>query len=81
MPEWSGEGTVIPGSRCPKCNSPLEYNGNYWCSERDCTYTMPDYEHMKRRDKQAFNVAYILYMRQRGQEPKASAILQEVLDD
>jgi len=74
MPEWSGEGELILGSRCPKCHSALEYNGNYWCSEPTCSYTMPDYEQMRRSDKQAFNVAYTLLMHQRGQEPKPEAM-------
>lgn len=77
MPKCSGDGELIRGSRCPKCGSPLEYNGNYWCSESRCSYVMP--ERMTRADKQAFNVAYVLLMKQRNQEPLASAIYQEVL--
>ena len=74
MPEWSGDGEVIHGSRCPRCHSELEYNGNYWCSEHTCSYTMPDYEVMTRSDKNAFNVAYLLLMRQRGDEPNTDEL-------
>lgn len=74
MPEWSGDGELIPGSRCPRCHAPLEYNGNYWCSRRDCTYTMPA-ERMSRKDKDAFNVAYTLFMQQHGEEPDAGALM------
>ena len=77
MPSWSGEGELIPGSRCPKCHSALEYNGNYWCSESTCSYTMP--ERMRRSDKQAFNVAYTLLMRQRGQEPDINSLYPEAM--
>lgn len=70
MPDWSGEGVVIVGSRCPVCSFELEYNGNYWCSQRECDYTMPgDEEGMSRADKEAFNAAYTLLMRQTGREP------------
>lgn len=76
MPEWSGDGEVIQGSRCPKCHSALEYNGNYWCSQTACPYAMPgDPEHMRRSDKEAFNVAYTLLMHQRGQEPDPHALM------
>ena len=79
MPEWSGEGVLIPGSRCPKCNSPLEYNGNYWCSERACQYTMPGEEdRMRQVDKMAFNIAYVLLMQQRGEEPDTSVLYREL---
>ena len=74
MPEWSGEGELIHGSRCPKCHSELEYNGSYWCSETECSYAMPDDDHMRRSDKQTFNVAYTLLMRQRGREPSAGVL-------
>jgi hypothetical protein len=75
MPEWSGEGQLIHGSRCPRCQSELEYNGNYWCSRTECRYVMPgDPERMRRSDKDAFNVAYTLLMHQRGEEPKPEAL-------
>lgn len=63
MSFWEGE--LIPGSRCPKCQKPLAYNGNYWCSE--CDWVLP--EKASRKEKDAFNVAYVLLMKQRGEEP------------
>lgn len=79
MPEWSGEGELIPGSRCPRCNSPLEYNGNYWCSQTKCKYTMPGEENrMRQADKMAFNIAYVLLMQQRGREPDTTVLYQEL---
>lgn len=78
MPDWSGEGEVIQGSRCPKCGAPLEYNGNYWCSETECSYTMPD-QRMTKADKHAFNVAYILLMQQTGREPNPDSLYPEAM--
>jgi len=65
---------VIEGSRCPRCNFELEYNGNYWCTQEECDYTMPDVEGMTSDDKQAFNAAYTLLMRQTGREPDPQAL-------
>lgn len=39
---FGGSGELIPGSRCPRCSSPMEYNGNYWCSE--CPWVLPERE-------------------------------------
>jgi predicted nucleic acid-binding Zn ribbon protein len=80
MPKWSGEGRLIPGSRCPKCNHPLEYNGNYWCSQEKCNYTMPgEPERMRQVDKIAFNIAYVLLMQQTGREPNPDSLYREVM--
>jgi len=75
MPEWSGQGRLIPGSRCPKDGKPLEYNGNYWCSNPECDYTMPDYPEMRRADMDAFNVAYVLLMHQTNREPNPKSLM------
>lgn len=61
---FGGSGTLIPGSRCPRCSAAMEYNGNYWCSE--CPWVLP--ERASRAEKAAFNVAYVLYMKQTGRE-------------
>lgn len=72
------EGFLIKGSRCPQCNEPLVYNGNYWCSE--CDYVMPELTGKSRRaDKHAFNVAYTLFMQQRGKEPEANVLYRDAL--
>lgn len=57
-----GTGTLIRGSRCPRCSAALEYNGNYWCSE--CPWVLP--EDGTRAEKDAFNLAYVLFMVQTG---------------
>lgn len=77
MPDFSGEGLVIVGSRCPRDSEPLEYNGNYWCSNSECPYVMPDQPQMRKADRHAFNVAYTLLMQQTGREPDVSALLPE----
>lgn len=76
--DWGG--IVITGSRCPKCHAELAYNGNYWCSE--CDYVMPDLTadperryYPKQVDIDAFNLAYVLLMRQRGEEPDPNALI------
>ena len=78
MPACSGDGELIIGSRCPIDSSPLEYNGNYWCSNPSCRYIMPT-DRMSKKDKFAFNVAYILLMEQRNETPSLDAIYQDVL--
>lgn len=68
MPSWSGNPRLlIPGSRCPRCNSPMEYDGNYWCSSVECDWVLP--ENCSGADAEAFKVAYVLLMQQRGEEP------------
>jgi hypothetical protein len=67
---FGGSGELIPGSRCPRCSAPMEYNGNYWCSE--CPWVLP--ERGSRKEKDAFNVAYVLLMKQHGEEPDISAL-------
>jgi hypothetical protein len=67
---FGGTGFLIQGSRCPRCSAPMEYDGNYWCSE--CPWVLP--ERASREEKDAFNVAYVLYMQQTGREPKTSAL-------
>jgi predicted nucleic acid-binding Zn ribbon protein len=78
MARSSGEGRIIPGSHCPKCNEALEYNGNYWCSDVDCPYIMPA-DRMRGSDKRAFNIAYVLLMQQLGREPRADVLYQDYL--
>lgn len=75
MPAWSGEGEVIPDSHCPLCKEPLEYNGNYWCSNPECEYVMGDLHYGSgapldevMADRRAFNEAYPLLMAQRGEK-------------
>ena len=63
---FGGTGTLILGSRCPKCGAAMEYNGNYWCSE--CPWILPEHPRTQ-AEKHAFDVAYVLYMQQTGQEP------------
>jgi hypothetical protein len=86
MPVWSGSGEVIWGSACcPLCGADLEYNGNYWCSGEECEYTMGDlgetegvpFEEVM-RDRKAFNRAYVMLMRQRGEPPRKNALMPEV---
>jgi hypothetical protein len=73
MISYGGTGTLIPGSRCPKCGEPLEYNGNYWCS--DCPWVLPEFP--RGADLNAFEVAYVLYMQQTGREPDVSVIRKD----
>ena len=73
MPKCSGDGELIQGSFCPTCGSQLEYNGNYWCSMPACSYIMPA-EGMRKKDKGAFNLAYSLLMKQRGEEPNPNSL-------
>lgn len=68
---WSKHGELIKGSRCPKCHSPLVYNGNYWCST--CDYIMPS-PCATKKDKHAFDVAYTLLMQQRNKQPDISVL-------
>lgn len=65
---------IIKDSRCPKCSSEIEYDGNYWCSDEDCNWVLPD-SPRSFEDKNAFVVAYVLLMQQTGREP-----LREVVD-
>lgn len=64
MSEFSGEGRRIPGSECPRCGDILEYNGNYWCASEGCPWVLPD--PCTGRDQDAFELAYILLMKQTG---------------
>ena len=66
-------GFLIVGSRCPRCNSEMEYDGNYWCS--DCPWILPEWP--RGRDREAFEVAYVLLMQQTGREPLASVVRKE----
>lgn len=63
-PFGQGSGILIEGSRCPRCHSAMEYNGNYWCSV--CPWVLP--ERGSRAERDAFNVAYVLLMKQTGRE-------------
>ena len=63
-------GFLIAGSRCPRCSSEVEYDGNYFCSS--CTWVLPEFPRGKDRD--AFHVAYVLYMEQNGREPLAEVV-------
>lgn len=66
-------GFLIVGSRCPKCSSEMEYNGNYWCST--CPWVLA--ERPRGAALEAFRVAYTLYMQQTGREPLASVVTRE----
>lgn len=58
---------IIKGSRCPECNSEIEYSGNYFCP--NCGWALPDNKsHRTKKEKETFKVAYVLYMKQTNQE-------------
>lgn len=65
------DGVVIHGSRCPRCGSAMAYGGNYWCTV--CPWVLP--EHPSCREKDAFNIAYALYMQQTDREPNSGDLL------
>lgn len=67
-------GVTIPGSQCPRCAEVLEYNGNYWCSS--CDWILQ--EGAKGDDHLAFQLAYLLLMRQRGEFPDMDALARDV---
>lgn len=64
-------GILIERSRCPRCHAELEYSGNYMCSE--CPWVLP--ENPSQKEKDAFNVAYVLLMEQTGREPDVSDLM------
>jgi uncharacterized paraquat-inducible protein A len=60
-------GELIAGSRCPECKGELvTRRGRYWCSK--CTWKLPEEAKREAHEIDAFRIAYVLLMRQRGKE-------------